>query len=214
MLITPDGYSGFDYQLPDDVTAGTSWRPNVLCRFELVSVPSTEDVRSYEIFDGEESGGPRVHLPLDVVRADTKTLGDNWGWFRSNSKLYTISDVDDSTLWHELGHAIDQDHIQGLLGDGKCKIEDPGGNAAHCHATPPGIEENIMGSGRGLLLLNAKPWVELIKHHTNTPLETWNVSFSTSTQPRKIPGVEPKKPVQMPERPRPPVQNIPFDANL
>ncbi|MEO7672696.1 MAG: hypothetical protein ABIU09_01295 [Pyrinomonadaceae bacterium] len=205
MLITPDSYAGFDYQLPDDVKNGTSWRPNVLCRFELVSVPG-QDVLSHDLFPGDKVGDPAVHLRLDVVRSQQEKYGNVRGQFRYHSKLYDVRTVNSRGLWHELGHAIDEDHIQGLLGNQACTIGDPRNGDDHCYVTPEGVESNIMGSGTGLLLLNAKPWVELIQHHTNTWHENWEVSRNTVMPPRKIPGVMPKKPLgSAPEQPRRPI---------
>lgn len=198
MLITPDEYSGFDYQLPDDVRNGTSWRPNVQCRFELISIPNESALTSFT------GSNPGVHLTLDVVRARRETYG---GAFRSNIWLYDISDVDEFTLWHEIGHAMGQDHIQALLGNGQCIIGDS--NATPCYVTPKGVEPNIMGNGKGLLKLNALPWVELIQHHTKTFGAKWEVSRNIVTPPRKIPGVQPKRPViEKPADPTPSLDNI------
>ncbi len=192
MLTTPDEYSGFDYQLLDDVKNNTSWRPNVLCRFELISVPNKNDIKMWNSWS-HDSDNPGVHLRLDVVKTRGKKYNGTTGSFRSHSLLYNYDDVDEYTIWHELGHALGQDHIQALLGNGACIMGD--GNAGPCYVTPEGMEPNVMGSGKGLLDLNAIPWVELIQHHTKTIGAKWEVTQNTVMPPRKIPGVVPKKPV-------------------
>lgn len=176
MLIPPESCSLFDHKV---VTAGKEeiLRPNILCRFRLIDGIDFDAV-------GDEFKRP-LHLKIDVVRTDGPNIFQRQRDFRSNSKLYDVRDGNTKTLWHELGHAIDEDHIQGLLGDGTCKIEDARGNLDHCYTTPPGTEANIMGKGSGLVLANAKPWVELIKLHTNNVPHVWGVTQNTSLPPRK-----------------------------
>ena len=116
-------------------------RPNVICLFRL------------------SSGGSPTHLSIKVVRPELSGWDKFWGKeFRSNSGLYDDQD-DKQTLWHELGHALDQVHIKALLGDQKCLVAI---NADDCYSELNGIAPNIMGRGTGLLPVNAKAWLELI----------------------------------------------------
>lgn len=170
LLITPSDYDALD------VTSwmGPGWicRPNVICLFRLSSV------------------GSRIHLPLNVVRAD--------GFFRSDSNTYDDGDVNDKTVWHELGHSLDQLHIRALLGDQFCK-EPANINNNFCYLEPEGVPPNIQGTGTGLIPANAKAWHELIAKHTDTAQSAWKVSMSTNTPPRKLQmafdvrGVMPKR---------------------
>lgn len=157
VLITPRDYDALD------VTsfAGPGWvcRPNVICLFRLSSV------------------GSRVHLPLNVVRAEK--------FFRSDRDTYDDGDVNDKTVWHELGHSLDQLHIKALLGDEFCK-KPANVNARYCYKEPDGVAPNIQGTGTGLIPANAKARHELIARHTETAQSGWKVTMNTKTPPRKL----------------------------
>jgi hypothetical protein len=157
LLITPQDYDAFDFTS----WAGPGWicRPNVICLFRL------------------KSGGSPNHLPINVVRAE--------GDFRSNKTTYDDGDVKDKTVWHELGHALDQLHIRALLGDAFCSVP-ANVNEDICYKEPPGVAPNIQGTGTGLLPQNAKAWHELIARHTETPQARWRVSMATNMPPRKL----------------------------
>lgn len=160
LLITPHDYDGLDFES----MAGPGWvcRPNVICLFRL------------------KSGGSPTHLKIDAVRPDISGWSAFWGTnFRSHSRLYDEDDVKSRTLWHELGHALDQLHIQALLGDKQCLVDI---NADRCYDG-----DNIMGRGAKLEPVNAKPWRELIFHHTQVPQSKWTVTQAVNTPPRAIP---------------------------
>ncbi len=156
LLITPQDYDAFDFTS----WAGPGWicRPNVICLFRL------------------KSGGSPNHLAINVVRKERDT-----DFFRSDSGNYANTDVNNRTLWHELGHALDQLHIRALLGDPTCMVDHDG-----CYDEPPGVAPNIQGHGTGLIPQNAKAWHELIARHTETPQPKWQVSLATNTPPRKL----------------------------
>lgn len=158
LLVTPRNYDKLDF---------TSWggkgsicRPNVICLFRLSSV------------------GTSTHLRLNVVRTEK--------FFRSDSNTYAESDVSDKTVWHELGHSLDQLHIRALLGDPFCKAAANINNTI-CYKEPEGVAPNIQGTGTGLIPENAKAWHELIARHTETPQTDWKVSMTTHTPPRQLP---------------------------
>jgi hypothetical protein len=161
LLITPQDYDAFDFTSWD----GPGWicRPNVICLFRL------------------KSGGSPNHLALNVVRKERD--GD---FFRSDAHTYANTDVNNKTLWHELGHALDQLHIKALLGDPNCLV-DMHASDDPCYDTPAGMEPNIQGRGTGLIPQNAKAWHELIARHTDTLQPRWQVSLATNTPPRKQP---------------------------
>jgi hypothetical protein len=159
LLITPHDYSGLDFES----LAGPGWccRPNVICLFRL------------------GTGNP-THLKIDAVRPAISGWDSFWGKsFRSNAAMYDDEDVKTRTLWHELGHALDQLHIKALEGDAKCMVDI---NADRCYDSP-----NIMGYGTKLEPVNAKPWRDLIFHHTEVPQSKWNVTQAVNTPPRAIP---------------------------
>jgi hypothetical protein len=157
VLITPPDYDAFDFT----TFSGPGWicRPNVICLFRL------------------KNGGSPNHLPINVVRTGNED-------FRSNETTYDDRDVYGKTLWHELGHALDQLHIKALLGDQKCLVDV---NSDDCYDTPAGLTPNIQGRGSGLLPQNAKAWLELIALHTDTLQPKWVVSLATNMPPRKMP---------------------------
>jgi hypothetical protein len=111
-LITPQDYDELDFT--SRVSPGWHVRPNVLCLFRLVPEPDAN----------------QAHRNIKVVRLNT-TIGEDlrdllWGRpangvsFRSHWELYQWVDVYNNTLFHELGHALGQDHILALQGDVKC----------------------------------------------------------------------------------------------
>ncbi|MGD9589749.1 MAG: hypothetical protein AB7Q37_17075 [Pyrinomonadaceae bacterium] len=157
LLITPQDYDAFDFTS----FGGPGWicRPNVICLFRL------------------GSGGSPNHLKLNVVRAE--------GFFRSDQFTYDDGDVNDKTVWHELGHSLDQLHIRALLGDPFCTTP---ANINHniCYTEPKGVKPNIQGTGTGLIPQNAKAWHELIAQHTETSQSKWRVSMNTKVPPRKL----------------------------
>src|SRR5262249_42764880 len=135
--------------------------PNVICLFRL------------------KPGLSPTHLRINVVRPDPSFWDNIFGRsYRSNKFNYQIQDVDTKTLWHELGHALDQLHIMALKGDPQCMVDV---NADRCYEGP-----NIMGRGKELEPLNARAWNELIGHHTDTPKEKWKATLSVNTPPRQF----------------------------
>ncbi|HMS43725.1 MAG TPA: hypothetical protein PKE69_26080, partial [Pyrinomonadaceae bacterium] len=147
--------------------AGKLCRPNVLCLFRL---------RTVNNFRRESF----THLPLKVVRLAKDTSDD----FRSSFRTYDSNDTD-KTFYHELGHCLNQLHIRALLGDESCIYDDI--NADHCYDTPEGMEENVLGRGTALDVVNAKPWLERIEKHTSISKVKWIVTKGTDLPPRTMP---------------------------
>jgi hypothetical protein len=175
LLQTPRNYADLDFTS----FQGDGWRcrPNVICLFRL-------------------STGSPTHAVINVMRPDRSFWQKVFGTeFRSNSGLYDIEDVQTKTVAHELGHLLDQLHIQALLGNANCQL------AAHinddiCYVTPPNMPSNIMGSGNNLNVVNAKPWLELIELHTGRKRSDWPVTMAVDKPPRRIPlGVDLVAPV-------------------
>ncbi len=174
MLIPPDSFDLFDFKMMRNGREET-FRPNVLCRFQLHGGPDAEEI----------DPNRKVHLTIDVLKTEGPNIGRTRAALRSDRTLYDHRDVDTQTLWHELGHAIGEDHIQALLGDATCKMGDSRGNQDRCYVTPPGNEPNVMGKGKGLMLANAKPWIDLIREHTNALPHVWTVTRDIMTPPRR-----------------------------
>jgi hypothetical protein len=159
LLLTPADYDGLDF---DSIGAGLTCRPNVLCLFRL------------------QTGSP-ANLTIKVVRPEISGWEAFWGKaFRSNDRLYDQADVGTKTLWHELGHALDQLHIGALRGDKQCLVDI---NADRCYEG-----DNIMGRDSTKLdNVNAKAWQEMIVQHTGVPQPKWIVTQAVNTPPRTIP---------------------------
>jgi hypothetical protein len=146
----------------------------VLCLFRLVPEPDAN----------------QAHRNIKVVRLNT-TAGEDlrdWLWgrppngvsFRSHWELYQWVDVYNNTLYHELGHALGQDHILALQGDVKCKTGDP--NADRCYEG-----DNVMGGNSDkVALINALAWHERIEQHTRKDKRWWRVVLGDTTPTRKV----------------------------
>ncbi|MBC7898662.1 MAG: hypothetical protein H7070_01295, partial [Saprospiraceae bacterium] len=190
MLRTPDNYDGFDFKVPPG-EKGATYRPDVLCRFVMVGGVTSPY--------GSSSTDIDAHLTFDVVRpkkewAEMAGFQNGRKTFRSNSELL-IEDETIRTIWHELGHNLDQDHIQALLGNGSCSTNTKLDSRNECYATPAGMEANVMGNGVGLILANAQPWTDAIAEHTSTSPFAWGVSKKIMTPARKIADAPQPKPV-------------------
>ena len=171
LLVTPNGFSRFDYESLQGAGSSSGWicRPNILCMFAL------NDGRNPNYFKTP------VHLTIRAVRA--KTVDQ----FRSNGLTYDDNDVDNSVVWHELGHALGQKHIKALFGDKSCMIDI---NQDVCYDNPfdeSKMKANIMGRGTGLHIVNAAPWWERIAEHTDTSKFQWCVTQMTDLPPRRMP---------------------------
>ncbi len=163
LLETPSDYADLDYKGLD----GWIYRPNIICLFRL------------------KQFGAETRRQIDVVRAKTNAANPK---FRSNDSLYNHTDVNNRTVWHELGHALNQLHIQNLAktatGLTLC-VDDVNANA--CYITPQWMgKPNVMGYGEALHPVNAKPWLEQIQEHTNIPSSKWIARLSTNIPPKRI----------------------------
>lgn len=180
-LITPKHYKGLDYES----WRGDLWyvRPNVLCLFRLVA------------------GGTPNHRPITVVRPDPTVTEVvrfdnpkvkkkvNANSFRSHSRLYDYLDVWSATLGHEMGHALGMPHIKELKGDAQCIADAKAGKFPdRCYGETEEERRNIMGGGKEIAAINAKPWLDRIHTHTGVAKTQWKVSLDMkTTKPRKIP---------------------------
>jgi hypothetical protein len=192
-LQPPAGFSLLDVQ-----TRRGRVRPNIYCHLYIDLV----------------GGTARSHRAVTVVNlAATPGLPDP-STFRSNDRLYKSSDTagqtnhwqDDhnvahdthqSTIAHEIGHALGLPHIGQTSGDPLCQLAiiadaqsqvDPtftvpalylgGSNSNPCYGTLAPVSDgtNIMGFGSSFDKSNAQPWVDRIALHTGTAAAAWQVS--------------------------------------
>ena len=218
MLIPTDRCHDFDYDLVinDKVER---WRPNILCRFELVGGPVSDPHDELV----KTKGQAPVHLEIDVIRSE-RPFVDRGFAFRSDSRMYDAHHVekDARVLWHELGHAMDQDHIQALASQQIYHHPAPEMDATHietlangvntctnnsaengedrCYVTPVGFpEENVMGRGKGVALENAKTWRQLINDHLVGQPREFSVTTDVGRPPRLI-SVRPNEPDPPPQK--------------
>jgi hypothetical protein len=82
-------------------------------------------------------------LRIKVVRLNLSSGSDDQ--YRSDSENYAESDVKSTTVWHELGHALRQEHIKTLTGDAQCSVSVLADAVDRCYDGP-----NIMGKGAKL----------------------------------------------------------------
>lgn len=155
LLVMPQDYNQLNYGTP----AG-DWvvHPNVICLFRLLSAWSP------------------THLRIKVVRP---VPSDDE--FRSDSWHYTETDVKGTTVWHELGHALRQEHIRTLTGDAQCSVGVRADAQVRCYDGP-----NIMGSGKKLEPVNAKAWRALMWLHTGIHENRWRVANSVNEPPQMV----------------------------
>ncbi len=179
VLITPQFYDGLDFESMQG--AGWHVRPNVLCLFRLELVETR----------GHATINTGAHATINLVKLDKtfwESVRDTFSSdFRSHAFLYTSTDVYDSTLGHELGHLLGQDHILGLLGDARCKLNSPRQGEDDCYGRTPSEKADIMGSGNVFQLVNGVTWRNRIALHTDTSPEQWGVTTNVQTTTRKIP---------------------------
>jgi hypothetical protein len=171
-ITTPANYDQFDYR-----SGGITYRPNVLCLFRM-----TSGVKSAQNFNV-------VRLDPDVTEVmtedgkKTKRVKYPEG-FRSSEGTLSDGDWRTPVLGHELGHALGQTHIKGLLGDEAC-LQDP--NAKRCYGTTPEELLNIMGIGREITKVNGGPWCQHLAHITGTHPTLCKLELLTHPTARPVP---------------------------
>ena len=114
--------------------------------------------------------------------------------FRSHEELLTDGDLQTPVLGHELGHAINEEHILAMKGDPQCK-KTP--NLDRCYGLTPEEARNIMGAGREFTEINARPWLDHLEEisgcdRINCVTILLTDSKIQSLPPNRIPAARPK----------------------
>jgi hypothetical protein len=185
-LMTPDGYSAFDYCPAGD---RVTFRPNVRCRFRLDLVgPKDNPHKVINVFNLNLK--TKVVFNSDPTKGKKKLKKFDSYTFRSDDSDYDSLDtvmrvvasikdprtnqlvkVRHDTIAHELGHALGQAHIAFLLGDATCSMDSSTGNDHRCY--DGGDPLNVMGGGELLRPENAYSWYHRIEDHTGVPADLW-----------------------------------------
>ena len=180
MLVPPASYDGMNWP-----RRSPTHRPNVITRFDL-DIQSRASRTPYPIIIGRRPVGiwklatrrdlPGPHGTLTgMMAAAARDIGRRD--FRSSASTLIRADAyaeRGETAIHEVGHLTGQDH------PGQWRhVRAPGCRDGSEHACYVGDrqehEDNIMGTGRGILPENADPWREFIAQHTSTREQDWHV---------------------------------------
>lgn len=208
-LTPPAGFTGYDYKL-----SGRTVRPNVYCHLYVDLVGSVA----------------AAHRVIEVVNLDrpaaaaklSKPVRDLDGSdFRSHAGLYDSFDTrpvplpfdDDkgvrhtlnrSTIAHEIGHALGQDHSGTVRPAPRCEVAAAmdqnwiqqflpavykGGTNSHaCYGegAAASVGANVMGYGLGFDEQNAVSWRDRIALHTKTKAADWKVVLKKKPAPKWV----------------------------
>jgi hypothetical protein len=139
LIVPPVNFNRLDYT--SSAFPGYVMRPNILCLFRMLSGGANAKTFNVVRINPSVFEDPKFEVPNYRT---TKTKAASSG-FRSHAELLTDDDLQRPVLGHELGHAINEEHILAMKGDAQCKI-DP--NLGRCYGLTPEEVRNIMGSGR------------------------------------------------------------------
>ena len=188
LIKPPEDFDELDFSspaLPDYVL-----RPNIICLFRMQAGAKNGEafnvVRiSPEVFED------RKYVVPNYSNKKTKLAVSG---FRSHEQLLTDRDVFTPVLGHELGHAINEDHILVLEGDEQCKAKP---NADRCYGQTPEELRNIMGAGTEITAINVAPWIDHLQMIVGGDALRCSIVMLTDSKvqplpPRKIPSAKAK----------------------
>ena len=183
LIKPPDDFDKLDYSSP--VFPGYAMRPNILCLFRMVSGARASEIFNVVRINPDVFADPKFEAP----NYKTKKTKPAKNGFRSHSSLLTDRDVYTEVLGHELGHAIDEDHILALKGDAQCKVNP---NLDRCYGLTPEEIRNIMGVGTEITEINVGPWIDHLQNIAGGDRMHCKIVMLTDPKvqplpPRKIP---------------------------
>jgi hypothetical protein len=189
LIKPPEDFDKLDYVSP--ANPGFVMRPNILCLFRMQSGSKHRNVFNVVRINPSVFEDPGFEVPN---YSSKKTKPARQG-FRSHESLLTDEDVFTPVLGHELGHAINEDHILALKGDTECKISP---NLSRCYGLTPEEIRNIMGAGTEITEINVAPWLDHLQWILGgDPMHCKIVTLTDpkiqSLPPRKIPIAKPTK---------------------
>ena len=196
LIKPPDDWDKLDYSSP--ALPGYVLRPNILCLFRMVAGAKTShDINvvriNPEVFEDKKFRVPKYKTgeKREVAQVD----------FQSHSSLLKDSDVYTPVLGHELGHMISEDHILAMKGDPQCKVNQ---NLGRCYGLTPEEQANIMGSGRQITKINARPWSDALKDFYPEKGKILDTTIVMLTDPKvqPLPPRKIAKPTSVPGRQR------------
>jgi hypothetical protein len=189
LIIPPNDFDKLDYA--SSAFPGHVLRPNILCLFRMKSGAKISKTFNVVRINPTVFENPKYEVP-NYTTKKTKPVADG---FRSHASLLTYGDVFTPVLGHELGHALNEDHILVMKGDEQCKINP---NLSRCYGLTPEEARNIMGSGTEITEINARPWLDHLQLIVGgDPIRCKLVLLTdpkvTPLPPRKIPVTKPQK---------------------
>jgi len=188
LIVPPANFNKIDYT--SSAFPGYVMRPNILCLFRMISGGANAKTFNVVRINPTVFEDPKFEVPN---YRSTKTKVASSG-FRSHEELLTDSDWQRPVLGHELGHAINEEHILAMKGDPQCKINH---NLDRCYGLTPEEVRNIMGSGRELIEINAQPWLDHLEEITGC--DPMKCARFMLTDPRVLPLPPNKIPVARPK---------------
>ena len=189
LIVPPNDFDKLDYT--SSAFPGNVMRPNILCLFRMKS--GAKHAKTFDVVRINPSvfEDPKFEVPKYRTKETKRVING----FRSHESLLTEGDLHSPVLGHELGHAINEDHILAMKGDAQCKI-DP--NLSRCYGLTPEEVRNIMGDGTEITEINVRPWVDHLQNLVGgDPMHCKIVMLTDSKvrplPPRKIPVAKPQK---------------------
>jgi hypothetical protein len=182
LIKPPDDFDKLDYS--SSAVPGYVLRPNILCLFRMESGAKESATFNVVRINPDVFADSKFEVP----NYKTKKTKRAQSGFRSHSSLLTDRDVYTPVLGHELGHAINEDHILALEGDAQCKVNP---NQDRCYGLTPEELRNIMGVGTEITEINVGPWIDHLQIMVGKPMHCKIVMLTDPKMqplpPRKIP---------------------------